>query len=189
MMLPREYQLKYAGRTDWPGERLGVLADWLSSAELAEFARLRDANRRQQWLAGRWVGKELVGETYCVAAEEVQILSRDEQQRSVRPRIYVDNQQVECSLSLSHSEVGALAVLVSSNGLSAGVDLVGAVPCNPGFQQLWYTAGERRWLQQDTRQRTALLWGLKEAVYKACNRGESWTPKAVEMLPQADGSF
>jgi 4'-phosphopantetheinyl transferase superfamily len=82
-----------------------------------------------------------------------------------------------------------LTVLAATDELSVGVDLVGNVPCDAGFRRLWFTAGEQNWLQHDAEYRTALVWGLKEATYKACNTGEGWMPLAVEMLPQGDGAF
>ncbi len=55
-----------------------------------------------------------------------------------------------------------------------------------GFRRLWFADAEQRWLAADPVRRTATLWALKEAVYKAVNAGESWDPRSVEI--QADGA-
>ena len=43
-------------------------------------------------------------------------------------------------------------------------------------------ANDRLW-------RTATLWGIKEAVYKACQLGNGWTPRDVVVWPRAGGGF
>jgi phosphopantetheinyl transferase (holo-ACP synthase) len=41
----------------------------------------------------------------------------------------------------------------------------------------------------DRLRRTATLWGIKEAVYKACQLGEGWTPRDVVVWPRAGGGY
>jgi phosphopantetheinyl transferase len=189
MTRPDTCQVKYSGRNEWLCEEAVPLSQWLSAAEVGELNRLRDARRRQQWLQGRWVSKQLICETLGANLTDVQILTRDDQHRGVRPQIFMKAQNLDWSLSISHSDTGVLVALFANNEFAVGVDLASNVPCNRGFHELWFTPRERRWLQEDTQRRTTLLWALKEAVYKACNRGESWAPSAIETLPKADGSF
>lgn len=189
MKLPHDCRIKYAGRDAWLDELVASPRDWLRAEELAELGRWRHPPRRQQWIEGRRLAKHLVCEAYGCDIEEVQILSRDQRRLGVKPRIYVGSRPLHWSLSISHDDEGVLAVLAATDELSVGVDLVGNVPCDEGFRQLWFTPAEQPWLEQDTKHRTALLWGLKEAVYKACNAGEHWTPRAIELLARDDGAF
>jgi hypothetical protein len=74
--------------------------DWLAPSEQAELALLRDASRRRQWLAGRWVAKQLVqdatGETDLT---KIEILTRNDRRQGVQPRILVRSQDLPWSLS------------------------------------------------------------------------------------------
>jgi len=140
MMLPHECRMRYSGCARWLDERVESPRNWLRTPELAELGRLADPRRRQQWIEGRRVGKQLVAETYGCAIADVQILTRDERQLSVRPCVYIGSKQLNWSLSISHSDTGVLAILAATDTLSIGVDLVHHVPCNQGFLELWFTA-------------------------------------------------
>lgn len=181
--------VQYARRDEWLVDADSNTANWLSDAEIREWVRLRDYDRRLQWLQGRWLSKQLIQTVSQADLGDIQILTRDEQQRGVRPIIYVHSQPQAWSLSISHCAAGVIAALIPHDDLSLGVDLVGQVPTNAGFQKLWFTTEERRWLQNDPPRRSAILWGMKEAIYKACNAGEGWIPRAIQTVPNQDGSF
>ena len=68
-----------------------------------------------------------------------------------------------------------------------GVDLVEPVRLGRGFVAQWFTPAERRWLHSDDF--AAVAWAVKEAVYKATNRGEPFRPQSVEVFPSPDGSL
>jgi phosphopantetheine--protein transferase-like protein len=78
--------------------------------------------------------------------------------------------------------------------LTVGVDLVdlndvAAASGSRGFARLWFTPLERCWIATDRPRRTATLWAIKEAVYKACQTGETWTPRDVVVWPRAGGGY
>jgi phosphopantetheinyl transferase len=57
------------------------------------------------------------------------------------------------------------------------------------FERSWLTAAEAAFLQQNQVDMTvADIWAMKEAVYKACNRGEAFTPRSIEIHLAADGT-
>jgi phosphopantetheinyl transferase (holo-ACP synthase) len=169
--------------------------DWLTAAERTELDRLGHALRRRQWLAGRWLAKQLILRAAGNASlADVQILTRDGEGPGVRPQIRLAGRRLPWSVSISHSEHGALAALVASDTLAVGVDLTvlrpdHATQFGPGFRRLWFTPGEQRWLAADPQRRIATLWAVKEAVYKACNTGEAWDPRQVEIVPTESDGF
>ena len=179
-----------------PGNELpaaGPSIAWLVAAERAELAMLSDERRRREWLAGRWAAKQLlIQASMAGCALDVEICSRDAGRRGSRPRIRIAGQPFFGSLSIAHTSKGAIAALAASERLTIGVDLVNldemaAVSASGGFARLWYTPLERCWIVADQLRRTATLWGIKEAVYKACQRGETWSPRDVVVWPQNGG--
>jgi len=163
---------------------------WLGAAELGELARLGDANRRTQWLAGRWLSKQLIGEETNVAAlGDLQIVSRDDRRRGVKPEIWLGALRLDWSLSISHSDRGVLVALAATGETSVGVDLTVRVPASESFESAWFSAMERSRLAGDRQRRARTLWAIKEAVYKAANAGESWDPLNVEVTATAKGEF
>jgi phosphopantetheinyl transferase len=104
-----------------------------------------------------------------------------------RPRIRIGGRLVPWSLSIAHTGRGVLVAIADQGSISVGVDLVEPARLGRGFMAQWFTAAERRWLQPGDRAATA--WGVKEAVYKAANRGEAFRPQSMEVFPSADGSF
>jgi len=184
----------YARLSQCAVERCVVLRDWLSLAERAELDCLGHDVRRRQWLAGRWLAKQLIRRAIGgVSLPDIQLLARDERGRGVRPRIRVPGRKLPWSVSISHSEHGVLVALAASESLSVGVDLADLRPdraarFGAGFRRLWFTPCEQRWLDVDPPRRIATLWALKEAVYKACNAGESFFPQQIEIVPlESDG--
>src|SRR5262249_46786893 len=136
MTLPHELLLSYrAIDAELMGE-IPPASTWLSAAELVELARLRDEARRRQWLAGRWIAKDLLRECLCLAhnvsnleqLRAIEILSRDERQLGISPRVLMSGEAVACRLSISHDEQGAAVACSPSDELRLGIDLVGDVP-------------------------------------------------------------
>ena len=179
-----------------PGNELpaaGRSIAWLAPSERAELAMLSDERRRREWLAGRWAAKQLLMRSAKAAsAAEVEICSRDTGGRGSRPRVRIDGQPFLGSLSIAHTSQGAMAALAAGERLTVGVDLVSldeiaGVSASGGFARLWFTPRERSWIAADCLRRTATLWGIKEAVYKACQKGQAWSPGDVEVWPRTGG--
>lgn len=157
---------------------------WLSSRERAELSNWRDRRRQRAWLWGRMVGKQLIFAKLQVDSElaKIEILSGD---GLGRPRIWCDGIEQPWSLSISHTGHGVLAAVCGQERISVGVDITPCEGLSEGFIRTWFTPDETAWLRQTAPPAGAyFLWAAKEALYKACNRGESFDPRQVEVLPQ-----
>ena len=170
-------ELRATGRPD---------SEWLTSRERAELDRLRHPVRRNTWRCGRLLAKGLL----LVAApqpidgpERIEILSRGADGRSIRPEIRIDGRRVPWCLSIAHSDAAALVAASFEPETMVGVDVVRPEAVRPGFLETWFTERERCWLAAQPAETVAGCWGLKEAVYKACQQGEAFVPRQIEILP------
>ncbi len=166
---------------------------WLAPRERQLYAGLRDRRRRCEWLAGRIMAKRLVRERFrfalaTISPARIEIDSGDGRTRRQRPRVLVEGRPLRWRLSIAHSGRSLLVALAGNDRLSVGVDLLEPVDCNRGFIELWFTPRERRWLAED-RRLWHVAWAIKEAAYKATNRGEAFCPRTFEVLPDPGGGF
>jgi len=191
MTLPLGVTLRYAALDQAVGLRAEPVEQWLGSEERGELDRLRDQGRRHQWLAGRAVAKQLIAEELGIGSlADVQILTRDPRGQGVRPRILHRRHELRASLSISHTDLGVLVALAKTAWISLGVDLAPLeLPVDDGFQRLWFTAFERQWIEHDPKKRAAIVWALKEAIYKAANDGQPWNPRQVELRARGRNEF
>ncbi|MBI84182.1 MAG: hypothetical protein CMJ81_13355 [Planctomycetaceae bacterium] len=164
--------------------------DWLSYWERIELGRFSHRGRRRAWLAGRWVSKQLIRENHPEFVEGLRcfsIRSMDEQFRPTRPKICLKQRELPYTLSITHSDTNFLVALSTSAETKVGVDLCHLAPLPASFLTNWFTDSERERIDQISdgeEQRTkevCRLWAAKEAIYKACNRGESFAPRQVEV--------
>jgi phosphopantetheinyl transferase len=164
----------------------------LSDRERAELAAWHDPERRRSWLAGRLLAKQVVRETWSDAPVDsaIEILSLNDRNRGSRPRVVCDGQQMPWSLSISHTQRGVLVALSTAPNVSVGVDLAAPQKLSAGFVRLWFTPAEQQWLAKSTAAHAAAtIWAAKEALFKACNRGEGFTPRMIEVLPDGNCSY
>lgn len=187
-MIPRDTCLTRYARLDMLLGDAGT-GDWLGGEELREFDRIRNTARQQQWLAGRLLSRELLAEAFSLDSDQkLQILSRDDRNLGVSPRVLIEGRELNCGLSIAHSQRGVLVAVSAARSLAIGVDLCEGLVATPGFLRLWFTAAEQNWIQADS-SRAATVWAIKEAVYKALSQGAAWNPREVEVLPAAESSF
>lgn len=168
---------------------------WLSVAERAACVQLTDASRREDWLLGRWLLKQMVAKRLrderadrltdpesLFAYGHIEILPRRIGGLSARPSVVVKGQPLPWCVSLSHIEGGILAAVMTRDTAQIGVDLVTMRPLRGGFLRLWFTSREQHWLRsQANPECPALVWGAKEATYKACNQGGRFLPRQIEI--------
>lgn len=155
---------------------------WLTDAERGELAHWRNPRRREAWLAGRWLAKRLLLPESEADRRQAVILSLNAERRSQRPQVQVAARNRTGCLSISHYEDVVLAA-VSREPRWIGCDVQAHCSLDRRFAETWFTAGERDWVnaQRDPAAASVRVWALKEAVYKAVNRGESFAPKRVEV--------
>jgi phosphopantetheinyl transferase (holo-ACP synthase) len=200
-MTPRPFAFRLEARSalrrSWPGSSGEA---WLSDGEREVYAELRDARRREAWLFGRLLGKDLIlsrvgaalGARGAGDPGRVEILSRDGLGRAIRPRVLVEGRIQPWALSLAHSDRFVLAVFSEEPGAAVGVDVTPVRPPGAGFLDLWFTPWERAWIraQGDGEARcAATLWAVKEAFYKAVNAGERFAPSRIEVRVDALGRY
>ena len=163
------------------GSELPAVA--MSAAELGELSRLRDPGRRNAWMSGRKLAHQLLREHLRLGgAGRLEICSRDVAGKSVRPIVRVNAEPADVCLSISHSDRGVLVALSTEGRI--GVDLVDRDGFT-GSLNTWFTGAERELLEKQDPSQQAVLWGIKEAVYKAANEGEPFAPKRFQV--QTDG--
>jgi phosphopantetheinyl transferase (holo-ACP synthase) len=166
--------------------------EWLTVAELRVLDSLRDENRREAWLCGRWLGKQLIRQACVLPAtklKSIEICSRDADGRGMRPTVHINGEPVSVGLSISHSTYAVLAVVTTRPEVSVGVDLAIPDSVKPGFLRMWFTAAEQERLRAADAQRVTTYWAIKEAVYKACHGGEGFTPRKIEVFDSVEGRF
>jgi phosphopantetheinyl transferase len=166
--------------------------DWLSVREQAELRTWRDAGRRRAWLRGRALAKQLIADHLApgAAGSTIEILSRDTDGRVNRPRVSWNGVERGWSLSISHTDRGVLAAICERSDVLLGVDVAVSRPLPASLSQLWFTQAERAWVAEARSSGIAcFIWSAKEALYKACNRGESFDPRQVEVLPHGRGTY
>lgn len=168
--------------TDYGVLPLPTQLHWLSAAEQAELAVWRDRKRREQWLAGRWIAKRLLcRSTLTEQLRRVEILSRTPEGLGSEPRVFADGKRLDRRMSISHAGRSVLVGLGAPH-LKIGVDLALDVPRSERFRAAWFSPREKVWLGNSPDERAPILWGLKEAIFKAQADGQAWNPRAVEIL-------
>jgi phosphopantetheinyl transferase len=185
-------------RRCWDGPR-GVA--WLSDCEREVYASWRDFRRRESWLFGRILAKQLILHEANVLPDamrdihpaEIQIHSRDSLNRATRPRVLSHGQLQAWSLSIAHSDQSVLVALSVAPRVSVGVDVTPVQALSDGFVDMWLTPWERQWLHNQRDQgklsMASALWAVKEAFYKAVNVGEGFAPCRIEVCPRVCGGY
>jgi phosphopantetheinyl transferase len=152
---------------------------------------MRAAERRDTWLAGRIAAKQLLASVFAAENSPLRSLPPNAlhiESRSTnpghgeRPVLYADDYPHTCAISIAHSSRGVLVAVTLDEQVHLGVDLV--EPLRAAENLHWtFTAPERAWLAGNDRTSAARLWALKESLYKACQRGESFSPQQIEVAP------
>lgn len=163
------------------------LEEWLTESERLELAAWHDEARSQQWLAGRWLAKRELSTLTFASPLEIDIASRDTFGRSTAPRVCINGQAWRGSLSISHAGQHVVVAIDARPGHRVGVDVVLIQDhfWNEGMLASWFSADEQSWIRatHETARRAARLWAIKEATYKAAQRGESFIPNQWPALP------
>jgi phosphopantetheinyl transferase len=193
MIVSAQCDLRYATLADLEVQNAATAADWLSDEELALWRRFRAAMRKDTFLAGRILAKRLLQAQHCAAAlsrpAQITIRSNDPGSSGVRPRIMFGGHRLAYSLSISHTGDAVLVGGTNRFGVSVGVDLVRMRSLGAAFERSWLTDAEAAFLKQNRDDMSvADIWAMKEAVYKAVHRGESFAPRSVVILLEPEGT-
>jgi phosphopantetheinyl transferase len=179
-----------------PFELQGDVADsvelpWLTGIrERSEYRRLTCRARQEAWKLGRILGRRLLKECtgYPDSSEDqVEILSRNSEDKSDRPSVFINGRPFPVSLSISHSDRGVL--VVASETMQVGVDLVDRRRLPGDSLWFWFTSAEKQWMSQTDSLQQATVWAVKEAVYKAVNEGDAFAPGRISVFPQGQNRY
>ncbi|MEM9587925.1 MAG: 4'-phosphopantetheinyl transferase superfamily protein [Planctomycetota bacterium] len=168
----------------WPAK----LEDWLTPRELEELSSFRHPSRRDNWIGGRWCAKRLLSSHYgdrTTSLHQWQILSRGSNHRGVYPVVFRDGMVQQLHLSISHSDRVTAAAVSGNDEGKVGLDVVDKGELPESFAASWFSKGERNVLLASGWSYAA-GWAAKEAVYKACNEGESFQPRGVQLTHADD---
>ncbi|QEG00268.1 4'-phosphopantetheinyl transferase [Stieleria maiorica] len=175
-----------ASTPPWPM----TLRSWLTPPEIDELDCFRAPNRRRDWIGGRWCAKQLLVEMFSDADDSPlkwQILSRASARRGRRPVVYRNDVRQPIDLSLAHcASITVAAVghnhhdLDPPEGCRIGVDAIDRTALPDSFAQAWFSTAERHRLE-NRRWTIAAGWAAKEAAFKACNDGEPFRPRHVQI--------
>jgi 4'-phosphopantetheinyl transferase len=135
--------------------------------------------RRADWRLGRWATKGLVAELAGVDHGQVSVLAAPDG----APEAYVDGRRTGWSVSLSHRDGSAVA-LVSEAG-AAGIDLEVVEPRSEAFVQDWLHEDEQAAVSASADRELAVVlrWSAKEAAAKARREGLRLDVRDAVVLP------
>ncbi len=168
--------------------------DWLSQSEQENFDSLRHQRRRREWLAGRWLCKQMIQEERALTSgptiplSVIEIESRFGQRRTTKPRVVIEGQMQAMEVSMTHSHDWVCVAMSGTPGCSVGVDLVPQTVTNKHSLDFWLTENERSWVKENSEQ-LPIIWSIKESVYKATNRGEHFRPQEMDVSRNSNGRY
>jgi phosphopantetheinyl transferase len=164
---------------------------WLAVKEEHELCCIQNPERRAAGLAVRWLAKRLLlrDREEKIPYGKIEILSRDEAGRHVRPRIYWNGQVLDCRVSVAHSQQLVMVGVSPSSKDALGVDVVPAEPLRPSLVRTWFSPIEQYQVQQGDAWEACRIWAMKEAVYKAVNQNEPFRPRQVEIRRLPCGKY
>jgi 4'-phosphopantetheinyl transferase len=161
---------------------------FLDEAEQRQFAAMRFAVRRREWLMGRWVAKRTLQMYWRVhSGREVELRRlRIENLPHGAPAVAVETALAldvkDLSISISHRGGAAACAVCDDAGASIGIDLELIESRTPVFVADYFTPREQQQiaLASDRDACVAALWSTKEAVLKAMGLGLSVDARRVD---------
>lgn len=194
-LIPARVRYRHAPRSalrqEWPESDA---LTWLSENERELWSAMRARERAEAWLLGRLLAKQLLMERLSelntghapATPDRIEIYSTDGLGRAVRPWVVIDGRSQPWILSIAHSSRSVLVALSDSSDVGVGVDLASIGAVSDAIVELWFTPGETTWVRESERveqaRRAATIWALKEAIYKATNRGDQFRPRQIDVV-------
>jgi phosphopantetheinyl transferase len=143
----------------------------------------RQPRRRAAWLAGRLAARRLIDRRRAAAPdrESVEILSLGERGVGIRPVARGRGGPLPWSLSITHAEDCVCVALAGCESWEIGIDLVAEQPGRARRLEVWFTPHELDLIRRQADWTADHIWAAKEAAYKACQRGERFAPRQIEI--------
>jgi phosphopantetheinyl transferase len=187
MSIPAQIACRYATLAEVLGAEGERAA--LSPRESREISRFRHAPRARQYCGARVLSKQLLGELAGLNSadqSQIEVLSRTDAGQPTRPRVYHRGQPTDWSLSISHYGESLLLAVCLAPACRVGVDLA---PLDEDLAQpISFFGGKSQDLPGSPSRPDGEVrqWAVKEAVYKACNRGEPFAPGQIRWEYSSD---
>jgi len=193
MIASPECTYRYATFRELEVENSATAQSWLAEDELALWEGFRSDVRKHSFLAGRVLAKQLLQDQHGKASQchprQISIRSKTVGNMGQRPGVWVGGSRLDYEFSISHTHQSVVVTGTNRCGFSVGVDLVNRRSLGPAFERSWLTEAESTARETEQCNLTvADVWAMKEAVYKACNRGEPFAPRRVEIVCRAEGT-
>ena len=170
MHLPEHIHYRYASLSEVPAEAVVTL----SEDERRYVESLRLEKRRWEFVAGRWVMRNLAATVLDTGPLDVPLNIRDDGSLELIG--------VPFNVSLAHSRSGVVAVI--SRGGEVGIDLEEIKPRSPDLLRFMLHESEYALLETlpvDKDRILILIWTLKEAVLKGMRTGFRCSPKKLRV--------
>jgi 4'-phosphopantetheinyl transferase len=160
---------------------------WLSPLEKAHWGRIRFAQRRSDWLLGRWTAKRALAS--LMSAEELAGAYADIEIRpapSGAPEPFVRGCPARTAVSLTHRDgVAACSVGIACRALGCDLELIEGH--TPAFVQDYFVEEERNLVAHtpaiDRPLVITLIWSAKESALKALGTGLHADTRSVTVMP------
>ncbi len=166
--------------------------NWLSPGELERYQSFRFDKRKQDWLSGRWVAKnlifELIKEQNTFELKEISIGNHS----AGDPFVILREEILNGSLSISHRGGKSAAAFTSIPNISIGIDLELIEEKSEGFIEDYFNEGETKEVMSFAKIGkkdclASLLWSAKEALLKAHQIGLRIDTREMELqIPSED---
>lgn len=152
-------------------------------------ASFGDVQRKLLWDLGRRLVKQHVASVYrsqkesAVQESELLVISRNGFGRGMRPAVFLGGKVLPWSISLAHSD-DVIAVAISTDrSLQVGIDLIDMEPTAEDSERLWpwLSEHERILARASGAAMSHVIWGAKEASFKANNYGQAFRPRDWEV--------
>ena len=158
--------------------------NWLTISEELYLQTLRFPKRREEWLAGRWLAKNLlvmVSDTLSdTPLNEISI----EKKSDGSPFAVWKGNILPGSISISHRSGFIAAAWTPCSEFRIGIDLELVEPKAISFIEDYFTRNEKETVLNQEPEKQAcvssLIWSAKEAVMKAMHTGLSIDTRQVE---------
>jgi 4'-phosphopantetheinyl transferase len=169
----------------WFSQRLSDVPageDWLGPRERAILAGQRFRPRRLAWRLGRWTAKLAISEWTGLPLDRFEVLPAGDG----APEAWADGEHLPVSVSISHREDRAVAVL-GAPPMIVGCDLELIEPRSSAFVREWLAPAEQELVascaETDHALMANLVWTGKEAAAKVRREGLRLDVRAALVSP------
>jgi phosphopantetheinyl transferase len=160
----------------------------LSPREAREYDHWKTSGRRNAFLAGRILAKQLLRETFAldgVADRSLEIVSRtDDCRRGIAPEVRIGGTAGPFPLSIAHTDEFVLVGCSTRRNGSFGADLVARSLLPEGFRRLWFSEEEHKVFMPFPEEVWLRAWSAKEAAFKASGGGRRFVPRELRAIPR-----